>query len=165
MAYIQLTNADREHLKNIGASTLPDNPAQARYSPREIKSAISRPQLLLFDWLRGLGDYVSSSEIIHVVDKTDDAIRYGVGAVTLLNDGEDLRFYRNDYNGIPNPIGDGLIATADRFGNHYTKAETDNLIALAIAEMRERLGLVEITAADVNEWWGEEDYTNYDFEF
>lgn len=107
----KLTSQDREHLRNIGFGSLPDNPAQARYSAKEIKGASTRPNLQLFDWLKGTREYLASDGVIHKVDELTEASDYEEGSILLYNDGENLKFYVVDANHQAQPI--GLDSTAE----------------------------------------------------
>lgn len=101
----KLTSQDREHLRNIGFGSLPDNPAQARYSAKEIKGASTRPNLQLFDWLKGTREYLASDGVIHKVDELTEASDYEEGSILLYNDGDNLKFYVVDANHQAQPIG------------------------------------------------------------
>ena len=165
MATIVLTESDRNHLKNIGASSLPDNPAQARYSPKEIKSAISRPNLLLFDWMASIGEFIRSTETLHVITDLEQAGSYPVGSGFLLNSDDDVRFFRKTNGGMLYAVGDSLKTTAEKFNQYYTKSE--RLVSEAIDALQGSLGLFEITAQQVRDLWGDPtgDLSNYDFDF
>lgn len=101
----KLTSQDREHLRNIGFGSLPDNPSQARYSAKEIKGASTRPNLQLFDWLKGTREYLASDGVIHKVDELTEVSDYEEGSILLYNDGENLKFYVVDANHQAQPIG------------------------------------------------------------
>lgn len=107
----KLTSQDREHLRNIGFGSLPDNPAQARYSAKEIKGASTRPNLQLFDWLKGTREYLASDGVIHKVDELTEASDYEEGSILLYNDGDNIKFYVVDANHQAQPI--GLDSTAE----------------------------------------------------
>lgn len=160
----KLTSQDREHLRNIGFGSLPDNPAQARYSAKEIKGASTRPNLQLFDWLKSVGDFVGSEEVIHTITSIEQGARYPYGSVLLLSTEGDLQFYRKTQQGYI-AIGDSLATLTGKFSNYYTKEETALLIAQMKQELQDNLGLLEITASDVDEIWGNEEIYNYDFNF
>ena len=90
MKLTTLTSADRERLKNIGFGALPDNPSQAKFGPKEIKGASTRPNLQLFDWLRQTQEYINSDGTIHPISDLSEASDYSAGSILMLVDGDGL---------------------------------------------------------------------------
>jgi len=83
----QLTDADRESLKNNSTYSLPDNPSDKEFSAAQIKKAMYYPSLMLFDWMKeGFDEYNEKFEeydekFDNKVDKIESVkIIYGTDA-------------------------------------------------------------------------------------
>lgn len=50
----ELTDKDKQFLKSKTTAFLPDNPSDKRFSASQIKMKTYEPDLILFEWLKGL---------------------------------------------------------------------------------------------------------------
>ena len=71
MASKKLPQDGRAILQKSGVSSLPDNPSKSGFSATQIKGAMNRQSLLLYDWLDGVDNAVKGIEDIMENQVTD----------------------------------------------------------------------------------------------